>query len=522
MNKMFKQKEGRFFVNVGGNFVFQGLYMYLAFWYSPFLLKSLGPSLFGLVPLITSLTAYLAIISGSIDSSVGRSLSMAIQKGDENQARCIVNTAFKLYLLITLLFLVLGYFAWNYLDVLIKLPEAAVSDAKWLLIAVFSTFCLTAQTAPFKSALFAHNLIYIDRIILVVSYSISVGVAVGFFHYFEPSLWGVAIGNFSGGIITAFFSILVAYVLMPYLRLSVRLFDREVAKGIVFIGGWLVVNLIGSLLYLKIDLLVVNHLFGPVSTGLYAIVLQLSNLLRIFSGQIISAFTPSFMYRMAENDMLGLFVYSRFCIRLLGVVMALLIGGMCGFGDVFLTLWVGSEYAMLHGILCIALFHLSVNISVSPLFSVQIATGNVRIPGIVTLVLGVVNLGLAIFLAGFAGWGLYGIASAGAIALTAKNTLFTPVYNAKLLNQPWYIYLRDILVIVTATFFVGALSYVINHTAVIDSWVKLIGSGIAVAIIYFPLAWFLVFNHEDRSRICNPKLAVFLSRFRLHKKRDDS
>ena len=51
-----------------------------------------------------------------------------------------------------------------------------------------------------------------------------------------------------------------------------------------------------------------------------------------------------------------------------------------------------------------------------------------RVPAIVTIVMGFGNLGLAILLAGPMGWGLYGVAAAGAIALTAKNLIFTPLY----------------------------------------------------------------------------------------------
>jgi hypothetical protein len=87
--------------------------------------------------------------------------------------------------------------------------------------------------------------------------------------------------------------------------------------------------------------------------------------------------------------------------------------------------------------------HLAINMGVMPLFSIQVAMNKVRWPGIVTLIMGIGNLALAIFLAKYASWGIFGVAVAGAIVLTAKNALFTPIYGAIILDQPWHTFLKS-------------------------------------------------------------------------------
>ena len=120
--------------------------------------------------------------------------------------------------------------------------------------------------------------------------------------------------------------------------------------------------------------------------------------------------------------------------KLVGLLMALPIGLICGLSSPLLQTWLGPKFAELSWLMTLMTIHLSVNLAVLPLFSIQTATNAVRTPALVMIVMGMGNLGLAIFLAGPMGWGLYGVAAAGAIALTAKNLVFTPLYAA---SYPW-------------------------------------------------------------------------------------
>ena len=65
--------------------------------------------------------------------------------------------------------------------------------------------------------------------------------------------------------------------------------------------------------------------------------------------------------------------------------------------------------------------YLVVSFSPAPLFYIFTAYNKLRTPALTTVAFGVVNLLLAIVLSGPAGLGLYGIALAGAAALTSEK-----------------------------------------------------------------------------------------------------
>ena len=201
--------------------------------------------------------------------------------------------------------------------------------------------------------------------------------------------------------------------LTPQLRMAASHFNLGTLRSLVSMGGWVSINNIGTILYLGIDLLVVNRMLGPEAGGRYAAVSQWSALLRTMAGMIVGLFGPTMLYYYARHDIDGLARYGRQAVKLVGLLMALPIGLICGLSVPLLQTWLGSGFIDLAWLMSLMTVHLCVNIAVMPLFGIQNATKHVRTPAIVTIAMGAGNLGLAILLAGPMGWGLYGPAAAG-------------------------------------------------------------------------------------------------------------
>ena len=178
-------------------------------------------------------------------------------------------------------------------------------------------------------------------------------------------------------------------------------------------GSWLSINYVGGVLFLAIDLLIVNRMFGPTAGGRYAAALQWSNLLRTIATVAVGVFVPTILYYYANHNIEQLTIYSRRAVKLVGLIVALPIGLVCGLSRPLLTTWLGPDFADLSWLLVLMTLHMAITLPEGPLYSIFTAANRVRIPAIVTIVLGLGNLGLAIFLAGPMGWGLFGVAAAG-------------------------------------------------------------------------------------------------------------
>jgi peptidoglycan biosynthesis protein MviN/MurJ (putative lipid II flippase) len=182
----------------------------------------------------------------------------------------------------------------------------------------------------------------------------------------------------------------------------------------------------------------------------------------------------------------------------MGLIIALPIGLICGLAKPLLILWLGPSYADLSWLVVVLVSHLCINIAVVPLFSIQASTNHVRLPGILTLVMGLVNTGLAVALAMWSGWGYISIAIAGAIVLTAKNAIFTPLYNARILHLPWWTFMVKLFTSTLATLLVGATAYWVSLTWTPTNWLQLGSVAATIGGIYVVAAYFLGLGSSER------------------------
>src|SRR5580698_8980751 len=82
-------RTGRFAINLVSNVGQFGLSIIVGAWYVPFLVRSLGPAVYGLIPLSSAITSYMALITLGLNSAVGRYLTIALEHRDQRRSMLI-------------------------------------------------------------------------------------------------------------------------------------------------------------------------------------------------------------------------------------------------------------------------------------------------------------------------------------------------------------------------------------------------------------------------------------------------
>ena len=298
---------------------------------------------------------------------------------------------------------------------------------------------------PFGVSCFCSNRLDLQNVVSVCETLTRVGLVALLFLVFTPKVEFVGIAILAGTIVSTIGTVWLWKTLTPNLKIRLRDFDWPILRGLCSTGGWVIISQIGVMLYLNIDLVLANRLFGAEQSGRYAAVLQLPALLRTLAIAVGEIFAPTMFHIYARGDLEGLTVYLDRAIKSLGLALALGIGLVCGFAKPLLQLWLGPTFVSMAPLLCLMAFHLCINLSMYPLYAVPLAANRVKLPGLVTLAVGVINLMLALFLAGALGWGLYGLAAAGAISLTLRHLVFTPLYGALILRQSLKTFYRRVV-----------------------------------------------------------------------------
>lgn len=450
----------------------------------PFFISTLGVAAYGLIPLATSVTGYVAIVVQSLNTTVSRFLTVDLQREDYLAANRTFNTAlFGLTAVIALMVPVVIGVAY-FVPALFNVPLGQERGAMLLFFGVCAAFLLRSWTGNFTVQLFAYNRLDLQNLVNLINLVTQTGLIVVFFTLFGPDLALVGGAYLCGAVAASGVSIVLSRRVCPHLTISLRAFDRARVRDLLGMGGWVVINQIGSLLFLQIDLIVVNLLFGASSAGEYAIALQWVILLRAVAGVLSGVLTPMVLTYYAREQTESLIMVTKSAVKLMGLALALPIGLVCGFAPQLLSLWVGPEFVKLAPLMVLLTVHLTVNLAVLPLFSINVAYNRIRVPGILTLVMGIGNFALAIALPVLTGVGYYGVAAAAAIVLTLKNAIFTPWYATRVLGVRGHTFTRSMLPGIAATLFLTVGTTGFGRFVPLGSLVSLIIAGGVIALLY--------------------------------------
>ena len=475
--------------------------MVVGAWYVPFLVRRLGPAAYGLIPLASSITSYMALITLGLNSAVGRYFTIALEQEDHRRANLIFNTSLWGSLGLTAALLIPAALGMVYLDHLIRVPAGFENQARWLFAGTTAAFLLNEIKTPFDVSSFCRNRFDLRNIVAINEVLARVGLVVLLFYAIAPSINYVGFGIFFGTVVSSAGAFWLWKVLTPTLRVALRDFDWRILRELTGTGGWVVINQIGAILYLSIDLLVANRLFGAEESGKYAAVLQLPMLVRTLGSTIGAVFSPTVLFYYARQDLDGLMAYLARAVKCLGLTLALPISLTCGFAEPLLRLWLGPGFGSLHPLLFLMTAHLCINVPILPLLGLQLATNRVKVPGVVTMVMGMANLGLALVLAGPMHWNLYGIAAAGAIMLTLKNVFFTPIYGAHVLGKPCGVFFRESALIVGVTVVTILACRGVLWFWPIVGWDQLAGLSLGISALYGLIVYQFILTVEERKMV---------------------
>ncbi len=386
---------------------------------------------------------------------------------------------------------------------LFNVPPTLGVDASWLFVAMTLAFFVTVITSIFAVSAFVHSQFVLSNTTYFCGLLARLSLIAVLFSTFSPRLWYIGVSMLAASLVSLVGQVLLWRKLTPDLNVDIGAFDRARLRPLMGMGGWLVVNMIGAMLLSRVDLIIVNAYFGAAVMGGYAAVVQLSPLMEYLVNSAATVIRPVILVKYALGDLTGLRHLASTAVRFLGFALALPVGLLCGFSYPLITIWLGRSHSHLSLLLVVVIFHLSLNLSVRPLLDVQNAFNKVRWPGIVTLLSGIADLGLAVALATWGQWGAVGVAAACALAWTAKNGLYMPIYTARIMQLSWWTFMPCLSSSVFGTLFVALAAYGITLARTPDSWPNLLSSVAIVSALYVLMVWTVGLSSAERQTLRN-------------------
>ena len=419
-------------------FISFGINLCISFFFTPYLINSVGKEAYGFFPLVNSLIGYTTIFTSAISSMAGRFVTTAYYKEDIEGSKGYFNSVFVGYVALSAFFTIVGLVLVFFIENILTVPSGLVRDVKWLFFFAIAAMTIQMATTAYPLGTYVKNKSHLNSVRDTVSNVVRVVSLLLLFYFLSPSIVYMSVSAFLATIVTAAYNIYYKKKLLPEIEINLReYFSWRYLWEVVSSGMWSSLNALSCILSGNVNILFTNIFLDAEQTADYAIAYTIPNLLATISSTIAITFTPNFNILYAKDQTSDLITEVNKSIKLLSFLLAIPVGYCIVNADEIFGIWVpnavNERILYLSFILLIFTFF---GLNANPLYSIFTITNKRKYPSLVLLLVGLLNIASMFILLKTTDMGVYAIALSGTVFMCFRDILFTPTYAAKCIGIP--------------------------------------------------------------------------------------
>ncbi|MCQ2091294.1 MAG: oligosaccharide flippase family protein [Fibrobacter sp.] len=471
--------------------------------YTPFMLRMMGKSEYGLYSIAASIVAYLTVLDLGFGNAIVRYTAKYRAEGKQEEQHRMFGMFFLLYCLIGFVVLVAGgvlYLnAGKLFDASMTVSE--LSRTKVILALMVANLAVTFPFSLFASVITAYEQFVFQKVVNIVRIILNTATMIVLLCLGYKAIAMV--------VVATIFNVLTLALNYLYCKscLDVKLkfggFKWDFLKEVSIYSFWIFLNAIMDRVYWSTGQFVLGAFVGTAAVAVFAVAIQFETMYMNFSTAISGVFLPK-VTAMTVNDSDGKAISDLFIKtgRIQYCIMVLILSGFFLFGKQFIQLWAGSGYEESYIIAMIFFVPLTIPLIQNLGITILQARNQMRFRCILYFVIAMISLGLQIPLAKY--YGGIGCACAIAGALVLGQIIVMNVYYQVKQKINIVKFWGEIakMSIVPAALTIGGY-FALQHFAT-DNWISL-GVGIfAYLVVYLPLFFMLSMNKFERDLVLNP------------------
>ena len=475
--------------------------------YTPFLIRMLGQSEYGLYSLVSSVIAYLSVLDMGFGNAMIRFISRSHAKNDNQESK--INGMFLfLYSVIGVISIIIGVLLIKNTGAIFSnsLTTLEIEKAKILMMILVFNVSLSFPLSVFDSYIIANEKFIYSKLITILRTILKplIMLPLLFFGYKSITLTIVITTiNLLGHLAMLIYCIKILKIKVSF---SFKNFDKSLMKEISFYSFFIFLNIIVDNLFHNTDQVILGIVSGTIAVSIYSVATQIINMNTQFSTIISSLFFPKITKVLEDVDankkLSDLFLKVS---RIQLYIMTLIMFGFFVFGKFFIELWVGLEYIEAYYIILIIITPSIVPLTQNLAISILQAKNKHQFRSIVYIIIAIANVFISIPLA--KAYGGIGAAIGTALATLCGQIITMNIYYYKKINldipKYWCFLIKFLLqILIFSVVFVMLLN---NINLTIYKYCILI---VMYVIIYFTLVYINMNEYEKNL------LLSFLNKFR--------
>ncbi len=471
------------------------LHIVISFVYTPWMIRKIGTSDYGLYTLTGSFISYF-ILDFGLSATITRFIAKYRAEGDQQKVENMLGLTTKVYLtidgVILLLLTILYFFISN---IFVGLTPIEIDRLKVLYIISGGFSVLSFAFKPVAGAMMAYEYFVENKSLDMVRNVGTVTLII------ITLLLGGGVYEliFINGSVAFFVSLMKYYLFTKKSRIKInwRFFDKTEMKALLMFSMW--IFLIGIAQRFRLSLMpsVLGIFTNTMEISIFSIGMMIEGMVYTLSSALNGLFLPK-VSRMVQNtnDRKALTDLMIRVGRLQLYISSVILLGFLLLGKDFLTLWVGKDFSESY---IVVLLLTSTNIvSLTQRIGDDVIMVENKVRYTATYVFITSGLGLIVACILARRYGATGCAFATSLSLWSFLILMNVFYKRKLHLEigrfftECHIKIFPVLLTVTAAFFY------VKTFFIIDNWFSFFIFGSVYVIVMIIISYYILFNNEEK------------------------
>jgi O-antigen/teichoic acid export membrane protein len=480
------------------NYVIIGLNIVTGLLYTPFMLRQLGQSQYGLYSLVASVIAYLTLLDFGFGSAIVRYTARTRATGTKDDEWSLYGMFISSYVLIGLLVALAGLFLYANVDSMFDktMTSEELGQAKTMMALMVLNLVVTFPLSVFGSIISAYERFVFQRVFSICRILLSTAVMIAVLCMGYKAVAMVVVQTvFSIGCLLANL-IYCRYKL--HIKVCFRNFNIPLLKEIMVFSFWNFVGAITDRIYWSTGQFVLGVTCGTAAVAVFSLAITLMGFYMSMSTSINSVLLPRITVLATDEKNDGEISRLFICAgRLQFCVLALILSGFAVFGRPFINVWSGPDYAETYIITLMFFAVLLCPLIQNVGLTILQARAQQKFRSLAYIFMAILSLGLQLWLSKL--YGAIGCAVGVTVALFLGQWLVMNVYYKAKQRLDIVSFWRQIGRMAIVPIALAVLGHMVVPE--IGSWSKL---ALYIAIylaVYLPLFWKFSMGDYEKAQL---------------------
>ena len=462
---------------------------------TPFMIKTLGPTAYGIWIIANTLRSYFQIMEFGIRTSVIKFVSEYHAKGEKRKIEELFTTSFFAFLIIGIISLIILKVIADFAPNIFKIPFSYFETLKTLISIFGLNIAVIFLNRIFEGTLAGFQRYDLVNLLNIISETLNAVLTV--------LLLLLGYGLISLSILSVLLSVSVffiqTFVLKKYYSLGIKI-SRFSWQAIINIADFSFFSFaieVAAKVSAKMDSLIIGIFMPVAAVTEYIIGVKLASITEKLTDPMVDIFFPYASELSINNDKSGLHRLLIEGTKISALISFPLTGFLFLSGEAAINLWIGKGYQSSVAILNLFLLISAVSILEATSSRILLGIGKIRFNALVSIFSALSNLALSLIL--IKPLGLKGVAIGTLIPLAIVNLFLLIPYACAKINLPIReLISRSLVPPIIPIIPVFSFLFFLNHFLKLNDFHKLLLNTVILFPSYFILFFTFCLSRDEK------------------------